>query len=110
MYQPYSGTARMLESAELSRPGVVRRRPVSEPARPRALVVKIPVTCGRGELAVPGPVSAGGWLTGVQLAAGRAARPAAPIVLEGAHHDEWIAGCTGAEAVAARFSLPRRAQ
>ena len=71
--------------------------------------MKIPMTCESGEPAVLVPVSAGGSLTGLQAAAS-AARPDAPTVMEGVHQDEWIAGCAGARAVAAGFSLPRRAR
>jgi hypothetical protein len=66
--------------AELGRRGAVRSvgTPVSEPDGPRAAVVKIPVTCERGELTVVVSVAGAGWLTGIQLAPASAGQPAAP--------------------------------
>jgi len=105
MYQPHSGTAPMPANAELGWPGAAGERA----GRSRAPVVKIPVTCQPGQPAALMPVSAGGSLTGLQAAAS-AARPDAPTVPEGVHHDGQIGGCAGAEAVAAGLSLPGRAQ
>jgi hypothetical protein len=109
MYQPSPGTAWMPADVELGWSGVVGRRAGERASRARAPVVKIPVTCEPGEPAALMPVSVGGWLTGLQAAAS-AARPDAPTVLEGVHHDEWIAGCAGARANAAGFSPPGRAR
>ena len=53
--------------------------PVSEPAGPGAVVVKIPVTFERGALTVAvGLAGDHGWITGIQLLPARAAGPAAP--------------------------------
>ncbi len=109
MYQPSPSTAWMPANVELGWPGAVRRRAGERAGRAPAPVVKIPVARERGEPAVLVPVSAGGSLTRLQAAAS-AARPDAPTVMEGIHRDEWIAGCSGARAVAAGFSLPRRAR
>jgi uncharacterized protein len=68
--------------AELSRRGPVISigTPVSEPAGPVAgmVVVRIPVTCQRGELTVLVSVGDGGWLAGIQLAPASAAEPTRP--------------------------------
>jgi hypothetical protein len=75
-----AGALQAAWEAELGRHGPVRSVgvPVSEPDGPRAAVVKIPVTCERGELTVVVSVTGMGWLTGIQLAPASAARPAAP--------------------------------
>jgi hypothetical protein len=63
--------------AELGRLGPVScvGAPVSELAGPGQVVVKIPLTCERGELTVAVSVGDAGWLTGLQLAPASAAQP-----------------------------------
>jgi uncharacterized protein len=67
-------------AAELSRRGPVSSvgAPVSEPPAAGVVVVKIPVTCERGELTLVVSVHESGWLAGLQLAPASAAEPAAP--------------------------------
>ncbi len=67
-------------TAELGRQGPVTSvgAPVTDPAGPGGVLVKIPVTFERGQLAVLVAVSDAGWLTGVQFAPASAARPTAP--------------------------------
>jgi hypothetical protein len=65
---------------ELARNGAVTSAgpPVSEPAGPGTVVVRIPVTYERGTLTLVVSVSGGRWLTGLQLAPASAAEPVAP--------------------------------
>ncbi|HUZ21530.1 MAG TPA: alpha/beta fold hydrolase [Acidimicrobiales bacterium] len=67
-------------AAELDRQGPVSSvgTPVSEPAGPGVVVVKVPVTCERGALTVVVAVAEGDWLVGLQLAPAGAAGPSAP--------------------------------
>jgi uncharacterized protein len=70
----------MAWAAELDRRGRVTSigTPVAEPAGPGMVVVKVPVTGERGDLTVVVSVHESGFLTGIQLAPGRAAEPTAP--------------------------------
>ena len=52
--------------------------PVSEPAGPGTVAVRIPVTFEHGELAVVMGVTEDGWLTGIQLLPASAAEPTQP--------------------------------
>src|SRR5437764_553125 len=67
-------------AAELGRKGTVSSvgTPVSEPAGPGVVVVKVPVTCERGALTLVVSVHESGLLTGLQLAPPSAAEPTAP--------------------------------
>ena len=67
-------------AAELGRKGTVSSvgTPVSEPAGPGVVVVKVPVTCERGALTLVVSVHESGSLTGLQLAPPSAAEPTAP--------------------------------
>ncbi|MGH3781367.1 MAG: hypothetical protein ACRDRO_12260 [Pseudonocardiaceae bacterium] len=67
-------------TAELGRGGPVSSigAPVSEPAGPGMVVVKIPVTFEHGELTVIVSVHDAGWITGIQLAPASAAQPTGP--------------------------------
>ena len=67
-------------AAELGRKGPVSSvgTPVSEPAGPGVVVVKVPVTCERGGLTLVVSVHESGLLTGLQLAPPSAAEPTAP--------------------------------
>jgi hypothetical protein len=66
-------------AAELARRGPMSSvgTPVSEPAQPGVVVVKVPVSCERGALTLVVSVSEAG-LTGLQLAPASAAEPVAP--------------------------------
>jgi uncharacterized protein len=65
--------------AELARRGpvVTIGRPASEPAHAGIVVVRVPVSCERGELTLVVHVSEAGELTGLQLAPASAAAPVA---------------------------------
>jgi dienelactone hydrolase len=67
-------------AAELGRRGQVASvgLPVSEPAQGGLVVVKVPLTCEHGELAVIVSVTEAGELAGIQLASASAAAPAPP--------------------------------
>jgi dienelactone hydrolase len=71
---------RAVWAAELGRHGTVTSigAPVTDPAGPGGVLVKIPVTFERGQLTVLVAVSDAGWVTGVQFAPADAAQPAAP--------------------------------
>jgi dienelactone hydrolase len=76
-------TAEVLKVAwttELGRHGPVASVgvPVSEPAHAGVIVVKVPVTCARGELTLVVSVDEAGMLAGLQLAPASAAQPAGP--------------------------------
>ncbi len=75
-----AGALQAAWEAELARRGPVSSvgAPVTEPAGPGGAMVKIPVTCQRGELTVLVSVSGEGWVTGLQLAPASAAGPARP--------------------------------
>lgn len=75
-----AGALQAAWTAEFARRGPVSATgtPVSEPAGPGMVVVRIPVTCERGELAVAVSVTADGWIAGIQLAPASAAQPAGP--------------------------------
>ena len=66
--------------AELDRRGRVTSvgAPVSEPAGPGTVAVRIPVAFEHGELAVVIAVTENGWLTGIQLLPVSAAQPTQP--------------------------------
>jgi hypothetical protein len=67
-------------AAELGRRGQVASIgvPVSEQAQGGVVVVKVPVTCEHGQLAVVVSVTEAGQLIGIQLAPASAAAPIAP--------------------------------
>ncbi|MDQ2883214.1 MAG: DUF3887 domain-containing protein [Actinomycetota bacterium] len=67
-------------AAEVGRRGPVCAigTPVSEPAGPGMVVVKMPVTFEHGELTVMVAVDDAGWLAGIQLAPASAAQPVGP--------------------------------
>lgn len=52
--------------------------PITEPAGPGAVVVRLPITCANGTLTAIVSVSATGFLVGLQLAPPEAAAPTAP--------------------------------
>ncbi len=107
---------RVAWAAELDRQGPVSSTatPVSEPAGPGMAMVRIPVTCGRGELTVLVNVHQEGWLAGIQLAPVSAAAPAAPWEPPPCAHpqafDEHdVTVGSGSQGVPGTLSLPQRA-
>ncbi|HXP21191.1 MAG TPA: alpha/beta fold hydrolase [Streptosporangiaceae bacterium] len=89
--------------------------PVSEPAGPGAdmLVVKIPVTFERGDMAVLVSVTADGWLAGIQLAPASAAEPTEPwappdYADPGKLDEQDVTVGSGSLAVPGTLSLPRQ--
>jgi uncharacterized protein len=106
---------RAVWEAELSRRGPVSSvgTPVSEPAGPGAVLVRIPVTFERGQMAMLVSVSAAGWLTGIQLAPAAAAEPMAPweppaYADPGTFDEQDLTLGSGPLAVPGTLSLPRR--
>ena len=104
-------------AAEIARLGPVSAvgAPVSEPAQAGVVVVKIPVTCARGELTVLVSVHESGWLTGIQLAPPSAAQPAAPwqppaYADPEKFEEQDVTVGSGPLAVGGRLSLPRAAR
>ncbi len=100
--------------AEIGRRGPVTAvgAAVSDPARPGGTVVRIPVTCSHGALAVVVSV-AGGQLTGIQLAPASAAEPVAPWEPPGyadpqAFEEQEVTAGSGPLAVPGTLSLPRQ--
>jgi uncharacterized protein len=67
-------------TAELDRQGKIRSvgAPVSEPAPPAGVTVKIPVSCAQGGFTLVATVTEAGQLLGLQLAPPDAAKPISP--------------------------------
>ena len=87
--------------------------PVSEPAGPGGVLVKIPVSFERGEVTVIISLADGGWLTGIQLAPASAAEPAAPwqppdYADPAAFDEQDVTVGSGPLAVPGTLSLPRQ--
>jgi uncharacterized protein len=103
-------------AAEIGRRGPVTSvgTPVSEPAGPGGVVVvRIPVTCERGELAVIVSVTGDGWLAGIQLAPASAAEPAGPwkppaYADPGTFDEQDVTVGSGPLAVPGTLSVPRQ--
>jgi dienelactone hydrolase len=102
-------------AAQIGRRGPVTSvgTPVSEPAAPGLVVVRIPVTFERGELTVVVSVTDDGWLAGIQLAPASAAGPARPWqpppYADPATFDEQdVTLGSGPLAVPGTLSLPRQ--
>jgi dienelactone hydrolase len=110
-------TAEAIEAAWLAelgqRGGVVSiGAPVSEPAQGGVVVVKVPVTCERGALAVVVSVTDAGQLAGIQLAPASAAEPIAPWEPPGyadpdLFYEQDVTVGSGSLAVPGTLSLPR---
>ncbi len=107
---------RVAWAAELARQGPVSSigTPVSEPAGPGMAMVRIPVTCGRGELTVLVNVHQEGWLAGIQVAPVSAAAPAAPwerppYADPQAFDEHDLTVGSGSQGAPATLSLPQRA-
>jgi dienelactone hydrolase len=102
-------------SAELGRRGQVASigAPLSEPAQGGVVVVKVPVTCEHGELAVVVSVTEAGQLAGIQLAPASVAEPIAPWEPPGYadpdtfDEQNFMVG-SGPLAVPGTLSLPRQ--
>ena len=101
--------------AELRQRGQVRSvgTPVAEPAHAGVVVVKVPVTCERGELTLVVSVTETGWLAGLQLASASAAEPVArwepPAYADPEQFDDQdIEVGSGPLAVPGTLSLPRQ--
>jgi dienelactone hydrolase len=87
--------------------------PVSEPAGPGIVLVRIPVTFERGQLTILVSISDGGWLTGIELAPASAAQPVAawepPSYVDPETFDEQdVTLGSGPLAVPGTLSRPRR--
>jgi uncharacterized protein len=102
-------------AAEIGRRGPVTSvgTPVSEPAGPGGVLVKIPVTFERGEMTVVVSVADGGWLTGIQLAPASAAEPAGPweppaYADPGTFGEQDVTVGAGPLGVPGTLSLPRQ--
>ena len=103
-------------AAEIGRHGPVTSigTPVSEPAGPGGVLVRIPVTFERGELTVIVSATDSGWLTGIQLAPATAAQPTAPwqpppYADPGTFGEQDVTLGSGPLAVPGTLSLPRQA-
>jgi dienelactone hydrolase len=101
--------------AELARRGAVCAigRPASEPAHGGVVVVRVPVSCERGELTLVASVTEAGELAGLQLAPAGAAEPVAawepPDYADpGTFDEQEVTLGTGPLAVPGTLSLPRR--
>jgi len=101
--------------AELGRRGRVRSvgTPVAESAHAGVVVVKVPVTCERGELTLVVSVTETGWLAGLRLAPASAAEPVAPweppAYADPEQFDEQATAVgSGPLAVPGTLSLPRQ--
>jgi uncharacterized protein len=102
-------------AAEIGRRGPVTSvgTPVSEPAGPGAVVVRIPVTFERGELTLVVSVTDDGWLAGIQLAPASAAEPAGPwepplYADPGKFDEQDLTVGSGPLAVPGTLSVPRQ--
>jgi uncharacterized protein len=102
-------------AAEISRRGPVTSvgTPVSEPAAPGVVAVRIPVRFERGELTVVVSVTDDGWLAGIQLAPASAARPAGPwepppYADPGKFGEQDVTVGSGPLSVPGTLSLPRQ--
>jgi predicted alpha/beta-hydrolase family hydrolase len=87
--------------------------PVSEPAGPGGVLVKIPVSFERGEVTVIISLADAGWLTGIQLAPASAAEPAAPwqppdYADPAAFGEQDVTVGSGPLAVPGTLTLPRQ--
>jgi len=101
--------------AELDRQGAVSSigAPVSEPAGPGVVVVKVPVKCARGEFTLMVSVVEGGWLGGLQIPAAIAAAPTEPweppaYAAPEAFAEQDVTLGSGPLAVPGTLSLPRQ--
>jgi dienelactone hydrolase len=99
-------------AAELDRCGLVSSvgTPVSEPAQPGVVVVKVPVSCEHGTLTLVISVTKAG-LTGLQLAPASAAEPVAPweppaYVDPDTFDEQDVTVGSGPRAVPGTLSLP----
>jgi uncharacterized protein len=102
-------------AAEIGRRGPVTSvgTPLSEPAGPGAVVVRIPVTFEHGELTVVVSVTDDGWLAGIQLAPASAAEPAGPwepplYADPGKFDEQDLTVGSGPLAVPGTLSVPRQ--
>src|SRR6266487_6171793 len=102
-------------AAEIAQRGPVTAvgEPVSEPAGPGGVLVKIPVSFERGEVTAVISVADAGWLTGIQLAPASAAEPAGPwqppdYADPAAFDEQDVTVGSGPLAVPGTLSLPRR--
>jgi dienelactone hydrolase len=102
-------------AAELGRRGQVASigTPVSESAQGGVVVVKVPVTCEHGGLAVVVSVTEAGQLAGIQLAPASAAEPIAPweppgYADPGTFDEQDLMVGSGPLAVPGTLSLPRQ--
>jgi uncharacterized protein len=102
-------------AAELARRGPVTAvgAPVSEPAHAGVLVVKVPVTCERGEFTLVVSATEAGQLAGLQLAPAGAAAPVAPWAAPdyadpATFAEEDVTVGSGPLAVGGTLSLPHR--
>ncbi|MGE5134928.1 MAG: alpha/beta fold hydrolase [Gemmatimonadota bacterium] len=85
--------------------------PVSEPGGPGVTVVRIPLSCERGDMAVVVSVADQGWLVGVQLLPAAAAGPTGPwqppaYADPAAFSEQEVTVGTGPLAVPGTLSLP----
>jgi dienelactone hydrolase len=102
-------------ASEIARRGPVTAvgEPVSEPAGPGGVLVKIPVSFERGEVTVIISLADAGWLTGIQLAPASAAEPAAPwqppdYADPAAFGEQDVTVGSGPLAVPGTLTLPRQ--
>jgi dienelactone hydrolase len=102
-------------AAEIAQRGPVTAvgEPVSEPAGPGGVVVKIPVSFQHGEVTVVISLADGGWLTGIQLAPASAAEPAGPwqppdYADPAAFDEQDVTVGSGPLSVPGTLSLPRQ--
>ncbi len=102
-------SAGMAKSGPVASVGV----PVSEPAGPGGVVIKIPVTCEHGEFALVVSVSDEGWIYGLQLAPASAVQPTKPwelpayADLEKFDEQEVVVGAGTKWPLSGTFTLPK---
>jgi dienelactone hydrolase len=111
-----AASVRAAWTAEIDRHGPVIAvgTPLSEPAGPGAVAVKIPVTCERGALTVIVAVHDTGALVGLQFAPAEAAQPIQPwqppqYADPGAFDEQEVMVGSGPLAVPGTLSLPHAA-
>ncbi|GAA5199362.1 alpha/beta hydrolase [Rugosimonospora acidiphila] len=102
-------------AAQLDRHGPVSSvgTPVSDPAGPQGVLVKVPLAFARERLTLLVSVVEGGWLTGIQFAPAGAASPVEPwqppeYADPEAFEEQEVTIGTGPLAVPGTLSLPRR--
>ena len=100
--------------AEIGHSGAITAvgAPITEPGPQGTVVVKVPVACEQGAIAVVGSLTAQGQLVGLQLAPPTAAEPTAPWepaddVDPGQFADEDVVVGSGPLAVPGTLSLPK---